>query len=241
MSQAKTVKSFLEDIQSYDPGLLEHSLEVANLALQISLFLGLEKHIALNLLLPGALLHDVGKILIDTAILQKAGPLSLEEWRLMRRHPEYGACMLGERKLAGQLQEIVLYHHERWDGEGYLSLKGSEIPFLAQIVTLADAIQAMSTDRPYRKALSPSEVYAEVKRCSGSQFNPDLLTMLERSGFWPENTSEAATINGLLVREREWLARLVEMFPNLHHPLVQAQSKRIDRLVTACCRELERR
>lgn len=233
MSQTAAVENLLQAIRSYDSGLLEHSLGVANLALHLSSLLGMERDGALNLLLPGALLHDVGKIQISKAILQKPGPLSPQEWELMRRHPEYGARMLAKRKLNGQLQEIVLYHHERWDGKGYLGVEGNEIPLLAQIVALADAIQAMTTDRPYRKALSPLRVYKEITTCSGSQFSPRLISALERSGFWPEATGEKAIMACLLAREKQWLAHLVEMFNSLQHPLVQAQSKKIDRLVTA--------
>lgn len=226
MSQATAVENLLEAIRGYGSGLLEHSLGVANLAFHLSSLLGIEKEAILNILLPGALLHDVGKIQISKAILQKPGPLSPREWEVMRRHPEYGARMLAEQELDGELQEIVLYHHERWDGKGYLCVKGNSIPLLAQIVALADAIAAMSTDRPYRQALPPAQIYAEIITCSGSQFSSDLVKTLERSGFWPETSDEKDFLARLMVSEKQWLACLVEMVNDLQHPLVQVQSKK---------------
>ncbi|TDA65540.1 MAG: HD domain-containing protein [Clostridia bacterium] len=233
MSQAEAVNYLIQAIRSYDPGLFDHSLGVANLSLYLGSLLGLQWGEAREVLFPGAMLHDVGKIYVDKSILYKSGPLSTGEWEVMRRHPEQGARLLAERKLDGLLQEIVLYHHERWDGKGYLSVRGESIPFLAQIVALADAIDAMSVDRAYRKALAPVQVRAEVRRCRGSQFASCLADALERSGFWPPDTGEEAVVESLLARERQWLARLVEMFGDLRHPLVQAQSRRLDRLVTA--------
>jgi HD-GYP domain-containing protein (c-di-GMP phosphodiesterase class II) len=124
----------------------------------------------------GFLLHDVGKIGVPDAVLQKPGQLNVDERRLIERHPEHGARILREVPyLDGVALDIVIAHHERWDGGGYpLGLVGTGIPLAARIFALADAFDAMTNDRPYRAALSRSEALAELERCAGVQFDPGL-------------------------------------------------------------------
>jgi response regulator RpfG family c-di-GMP phosphodiesterase len=125
----------------------------------------------------GALLHDVGKIGIPDKILFKPGPLNAAEWEIMRQHPVIGYRMCTKvRSLQKAAEEIVLCHHEQWDGSGYpQGLRGEEIPLGARIFALADALDAMTSDRPYRAALSLEEASAELERCAGKQFDPQVV------------------------------------------------------------------
>lgn len=125
----------------------------------------------------GFLLHDVGKIGIPEQILMKPGPLDEGEWAIMRKHPEMGARILGSiRFLQGAAMGVVLSHHERWDGNGYPNkLSGEDIPVGARIFAVADAFDAMTQDRPYRKALPIEAAVQEIVTHSGSQFDPAVV------------------------------------------------------------------
>ncbi|HYR19940.1 MAG TPA: HD domain-containing phosphohydrolase [Myxococcales bacterium] len=121
----------------------------------------------------GALLHDIGKIGVPDSILLKAGPLTPAEWVVMRKHPEIGHQILQTIGFLTQAAEIVLSHQERWDGGGYpRRLKGTEIPLGARIFAIADTLDAMTSDRPYRRGVSYDEARAEIARCSATQFDP---------------------------------------------------------------------
>jgi putative nucleotidyltransferase with HDIG domain len=121
----------------------------------------------------GALLHDIGKIGVPDSILLKAGPLTPSEWVEMRKHPEVGHQILQSIGFLSQPAEIVLAHQERWDGGGYpRGLRGTQIPLGARIFAIADTLDAMTSDRPYRAGVSHDEARAEIARCSGTQFDP---------------------------------------------------------------------
>jgi len=128
----------------------------------------------------GFLLHDVGKIGIPDAVLDKPGPLSDDEVGLMRRHPLIGAELLSDVPLLdGEGLQVVRHHHERWDGNGYPNrLRGEEIPLGARIFAVADALDAMTTDRPYREAQSWDDALDEILRGSGTQFDPRVVGAL---------------------------------------------------------------
>ena len=124
-------------------------------------------------------MHDVGKIGISDTILGKTGALSDEEWELMRKHPVIGERMLTGVDFLKPALPVVRHHHERWDGQGYPDkLSGEEIPLAARIVMVCDAYDAMTSDRPYRKALSVSEACRELFQKSGTQFDPRCAAML---------------------------------------------------------------
>ena len=133
----------------------------------------------LKVLCHGALLHDIGKIGVPDAILHKPGPLSDEEWEVMRRHPEIGALMIEDVEYLTDARRILLHHHERWDGRGYpLGLRATQIPIGARVFAVADTIDAMTQDRPYRRRCSLDEACEEVVRNAGSQFDPQAVAAL---------------------------------------------------------------
>lgn len=129
-----------------------------------------------QILAKGALLHDIGKIGVSDNILLKPGGLNEEEWAMMRRHPVVGYEILTGIRYFSGAAELVLSHHERWDGQGYPhGTSGENIPLSARIFALADTLDAMTSDRPYRKALPFDQVQEEVGHCSGEQFDPRLV------------------------------------------------------------------
>ena len=124
----------------------------------------------------GGILHDIGKIGVDEAIISKPGPLTPEEMAKMRRHPEIGAQIISQMRFAREVAPIISAHHEYWDGSGYpCGLKGEEIPIGARIITIVDAYDAMTTDRPYRAALSEEETVRRLRAARGTQFDPEVL------------------------------------------------------------------
>jgi putative two-component system response regulator len=140
-----------------------------------------------EVLLAGILLHDVGKIFTPKEILFKPGPLSDEEWRIMRRHPVDGAEILEQIAGLKEMSKVVRYHQEAYDGSGYPEgLKGDQIPIGARIATVVDAFDAMVTDRPYRKGMTVEKALEELKRNRGVQFDPQVVDAL--IGLYEEGT-----------------------------------------------------
>ena len=124
----------------------------------------------------GSLLHDIGKIGVPDAILLKRGKLSDEEWQVMRQHPQHGYDIVKKLPILAMAAEIVMCHEERFDGSGYpRGLKGEQIPMTARMFAVIDTLDAMTFDRPYRKALSFDVAKAEIERMAGSQFDPYIV------------------------------------------------------------------
>jgi putative nucleotidyltransferase with HDIG domain len=169
-----TLRSLVAALDARDSETAGHSERVADLTMAIAAELGFKPGSdEWRYLSWGAVLHDVGKIAIPDGILRKAGSLTEDEWIKMRSHANAGFEILRSVDFLTPASEIVLCHHERWDGGGYpRGLKGEEIPFGARIFTIADSFDAMTSDRSYRSAMAPEEALAEVLRCSGSQFDP---------------------------------------------------------------------
>ncbi|HSF81118.1 MAG TPA: HD domain-containing phosphohydrolase [Anaerolineales bacterium] len=129
----------------------------------------------------GSILHDIGKIHIRESVLSKTGSLNEAEWVEMKRHPIIGAEMVRNIPFLAPAIPVILYHHERWDGLGYPhGLAGDDIPLAARIVAVADSLDAMTTKRGYRVALSQDEAYQEIVRCSGSHYDPAVVSAFEQ-------------------------------------------------------------
>ena len=153
----------------------QHSESVGELALRVGEALGMTGG-ELWLLELAAKLHDVGKIGVPDAILNKTGPLDLHEWALMRRHAELGASMIERVPGLERVAPLVRSHHERWDGAGYPDgLEAERIPLASRVVAVCDAFQAMTADRPYRAALSVDAALEELVAGAGRQFDPSVV------------------------------------------------------------------
>lgn len=159
-------------LDAKDPYTADHSLRVSYMVEFICKLIGLKDKDAEEIHL-AAHLHDIGKIGIPDAILNKEGKLTEEEWCLMKEHPRIGAQILIKSTRLQYIREIVLHHHERYDGTGYPDgIKGSEIPVGARIIAICDSIDAMTTSRSYRKAFNLVHCYEEIECNLGTMYDP---------------------------------------------------------------------
>jgi putative nucleotidyltransferase with HDIG domain len=159
-------------IEARDPYTQGHSARVTALAEEIARRLGWSEERLASLRVGGSL-HDIGKLAVADHVLRKRGRLEAHELAQIREHPKTGARLLLRVAALREAIPYVLYHHERWDGSGYPTGKaGEEIPLEARVLAVADAFDAMTSDRPYRRARGHGEALAEVERCSGTQFDP---------------------------------------------------------------------
>ncbi len=167
-------------VEARDSGTAEHTRQVAKLAQRVAIALGCTPRQARDVFL-AAKLHDIGKVAIADAILRKPGRLTPEEWAMMRLHPAIGADVVSRVGQLAELAPIIRSHHERYDGTGYPEgLKGEQIPLQARIIGVADALDAMITDRPYRPRMTIDEAREELRRRAGSQFDPDVVAATDR-------------------------------------------------------------
>lgn len=163
------ITSALDAKDAYTAG---HSKRVSEMSLTLSKALGLSAQDTTNIHI-AAHLHDIGKIGIPDAILNKEGNLNEYEWNMIKSHPGIGAQILSKSKRLSELIEIVLHHHERFDGKGYPDgLAGKNIPLGARIIAICDSIDAMTSHRKYRKALSWDDCYQEIEKGLGSMYDP---------------------------------------------------------------------
>jgi len=173
-SYMSVLKSFAIIIESKDPYLKRHSLRVTEYAVALAEKLGLNPE-EVEIIGNTSRFHDIGKIGISDTILQKPGELTADEWDEIKKHPQIGYDIIEPLKLIGIALPGIKHHHERFDGNGYPDgLKGENIPLSARILAIADAYEALTSDRPYRKGKSSKEAAAEIKRNAGSQFDPKL-------------------------------------------------------------------
>jgi response regulator RpfG family c-di-GMP phosphodiesterase len=171
-TQAQILQTLGEAVAARHTETHTHTQRVTQLSLKLARALGLSGR-ALTGIEWGAALHDVGKIGIPDAILLKPSSLTDEEWETMKRHCEIGHRMLRGFSFLGNALDVVLHHHERFDGRGYpFGLSGETIPFSARIFAVVDAYDAMTSDRPYRPPVDPEDARQELARCSAAQFDP---------------------------------------------------------------------
>jgi putative nucleotidyltransferase with HDIG domain len=180
----RTVVSLAAAIEAKDPTTVGHVQRVARIAERLGQELGLGGQ-DLRLLAYGALLHDVGKIGVPEAVLNKQGPLDEAETELMHQHVEIGLKILGNIEVLRDVLPLVKYHQERWDGKregvaypGYFGLRGENIPLGARILSVIDALDAITNDRPYRKGRDAAQALAELDREAGAQFDPRVVAVL---------------------------------------------------------------
>lgn len=176
----QTLAALMSALDARDQETEGHSLRVSQLAHCLGEAMELDSH-NLKALERGSLLHDIGKIGISDAILHKPGPLTESEWTAMRLHPDIGARIVADIPFLQDTISVIRHHQERWDGSGYpAGLKDGEIPILARIFAVADAYDALTSDRPYRKKVSTREALNYLKEQSGSLFDPEVVSVFEK-------------------------------------------------------------
>lgn len=170
-----TLEGWIAFLDLRDKETEGHTQRVTRMTLRLARVLGMDDE-ALVHVRRGALLHDIGKMGIPDRILHKPGPLSEDEWAVMRQHPEYAYQILEPIAFLRSALDIPYYHHEKWDGSGYpLGLRGTDIPLIARIFAVVDVWDALSSDRPYRAAWSAEKIRAHIVHLAGSHFDPRVV------------------------------------------------------------------
>ena len=176
-SYKATVLALANAVEARDAYTGKHAQRVAAYGLRIAHAAGIEVDPQVEF---GFLLHDVGKVAVPDAILFKPGPLSEPERALVRRHPEVGSEILRHIDFLDEAKAVVRHHHERWDGAGYPDgLAGEAIPLAARVFALADALDALTSERPYRAAISFAEARRQIRAETGAQFDPAIVAAYE--------------------------------------------------------------
>ena len=174
-SPRRTLQALATALQDHDPETYEHSRRVVAFSLRLAHQFCLNR-VQIESLALGALFHDIGKIRVPDAILHKPGKLTEAEWLRMRNHPLYGQQILSGMKFLEGASRVVVQHHEKWDGSGYpWGLAGTAIDRNARIFALADAFDAMTSDRVYSAGKSYEEAAAEITRAAGTHFDPKVV------------------------------------------------------------------
>ena len=173
--------TMISAVNKHDTYTGGHSCRVADYAAALGRILGLPRA-EVAFLRQAGLIHDIGKIGIPDRVLRKKGKLTEEELHLIRLHPIMGASILSRFENMDRLIPIVLHHHERWDGSGYPSgIANVDIPRESRAIFVADAFDAMTTDRPYGETLTTQEALAELRHCAGRQFDPQLVDAMHEA------------------------------------------------------------
>jgi putative nucleotidyltransferase with HDIG domain len=174
------LNSLLLRLKTHDPDTYDHSLRTLRLSLLLCGEVGLPA-VELRALKLSALLHDVGKVYVPATLLRKPAALTRGEWATMQRHPGDGRRLLCASPLSAAAARATLEHHERWDGNGYpQGLRGEAIGLEARVIAVADAFDVMANERPYRSAMSYEAALAELIRCAGKQFDPQIVAAFGR-------------------------------------------------------------
>ncbi|MBN2858982.1 MAG: PAS domain S-box protein [Sphaerochaetaceae bacterium] len=189
-ARSKTIDLIMNTLFEKSTREAMHSNRVSQICQVIALKMDFSKN-AVNQMRIAGLMHDIGKIGVDEKILNKSGSLNSEERVITERHPEIGWKILSSTTEFSELAQFILYHHERWDGSGYPNgLKGIDIPIESRIIAIADAYDAMTSNRSYKEGISREQAVVELKRCSGTQFDPEIVDVFIRdvlSARDPEN------------------------------------------------------
>lgn len=168
------IESLAAALDAKDVYTSGHSTRVGNMAYDLAKNLELDDY-DLQMIHIAGHLHDIGKIGVPDNILNKENSLNTYEWEFMKRHPEIGSNILEKADSLKEISYIVLHHHERWDGAGYpKGLSEEEIPFGSRIIAICDSIDAMSSNRPYRKTISNTECYNEILKNKGIMYDPKI-------------------------------------------------------------------
>jgi len=174
----KTFEQISRLLDERDHYTAVHSQQVAELAVEIAMEMGLPQS-EIESIDVAARVHDIGKVAVPDSILLKPGPLSDEEWAIMKRHPAISAELIEGLEIYGAVVDAVRHEHERWDGSGYPDgLRGEEIPLMARIIAAADIHNALTTDRPYRKAFSAERTIEIIEEMRGTDLDPDVADAL---------------------------------------------------------------
>lgn len=177
----KTIDLIMSTLYEKSSREMLHSQRVSEICEKIALKMNFDQD-DISQVKAAGLIHDIGKMGIDEKILNKPGGLDSDEWKKIQRHPEIGYRILSSSSEFSELARYVLEHQERWDGKGYpKQLVGEEISIQARIIGVADAFDAMTCDRAYRKGLSVAEAVAEIKKCAGTQFDPEVASVFVES------------------------------------------------------------
>jgi HD-GYP domain-containing protein (c-di-GMP phosphodiesterase class II) len=204
----RALDTFASIVDERDRYTFEHSDRVCEYAVRIGRALGLTER-QLEALYWTSRLHDLGKVAVDNAILNKPGKLTAEEFTVMKVHPEVSARILASFSFDDYDADVVRCHHERYDGHGYLNRDRDDVPFEAFIIGVADAFDAMTTARPYRSALSFEDAFDEIARGSGTHFHPEpAYAFLRLMGYDFEHGLERLA-DEVTVSDREAVARVV--------------------------------
>lgn len=175
----QTIKVIMQTLNEANTREKVHSERVSKICRKIGLAMQLDEEIIKELEITG-LMHDIGKIAINNDILNKPGKLTETEYDEIKKHPEISYHILKSADVYTRLAEYVLAHHERWDGKGYpRAISGEEIPLVARIITVADAYEAMTGDRPYKRIFTHDQAIEELNRCAGTQFDPDIVKVCD--------------------------------------------------------------
>jgi putative nucleotidyltransferase with HDIG domain len=180
MAYDETLNGWSKALDLRDSETEGHTLRVVELALELARELGMSDKDCLQIR-RGAMLHDIGKIGVPDSILRKPGKLTDEEWEIMRKHPEYAFNIISPIEYLRSALDIPYCHHEKWDGTGYpRGLKEREIPLPARLFAVIDVYDALTSDRPYRKAWTNEEAIDYIRAESGKHFDPEIVrTFLE--------------------------------------------------------------
>ncbi|MCK4421422.1 response regulator [candidate division WOR-3 bacterium] len=176
----RTIRSLVKALEAKDPYQKGHSLEVSTITIKLTREIGYSEN-EIEVVCNAALVHDVGKVGIPDSILLKPGPLTENEYTIIKTHPELGADILRPSVSDDRIIKAVLYHHERYDGAGFpKGLKGDQIPGFARVISMADALSAMLSIRPYRNNLDKRVIINEIQENIGTQFDPELAKIAVR-------------------------------------------------------------